>query len=69
MERLMDVAALQLGIDRVELLRKNLIPREAFPYKTPTGNEYDSGDPAGLLDDPRAMLARMNSLLEKLLAK
>ena len=51
MERLVDEAAIEMGIDRVELRRRNLIPKEAFPYKTPTGNEYDSGDPAGLLDD------------------
>ena len=51
MERLIDEAALETGIDRVELRRRNLIPKEAFPYKTPTGNEYDSGDPAGLLED------------------
>ncbi len=51
MERLVDEAAIQMGVDRVELRRRNLIPREAFPYKTPTGAEYDSGDPAGLLDD------------------
>ena len=51
MERLIDEAAIETGIDRVELRRKNLIPKEAFPYKTPTGNEYDSGDPPGLLED------------------
>jgi aerobic carbon-monoxide dehydrogenase large subunit len=31
------------------LRRKNLIPKSAFPYKTPTGSTYDSGDPPGLL--------------------
>ena len=51
MERLVDEAAIEMKIDRVELRRRNLIPKEAFPYKTPTGNEYDSGDPAGLLND------------------
>ena len=51
MERLVDEAAREMKIDRIELRRRNLIPREAFPYKTPTGAEYDSGDPAGLLDD------------------
>ncbi len=51
MERLIDEAAREMNIDRVELRRRNLIPKEAFPYKTPTGAEYDSGDPAGLLDD------------------
>ncbi len=50
-ERLVDEAALQTGIDRVDLRRRNLIPREAFPFKTATGATYDSGDPPGLLED------------------
>jgi len=50
-ERLIEEAARETGIDRVELRRKNLIPRKAFPYKTPTGATYDSGDPPGLLAD------------------
>jgi carbon-monoxide dehydrogenase large subunit len=49
MERLVDEAARATGIDRVELRRRNLIPKDAFPYKTPTGSTYDSGDPQGLL--------------------
>jgi aerobic carbon-monoxide dehydrogenase large subunit len=48
-ERLVDEAARVSGIDRVALRRKNLIPKAAFPYKTPTGSSYDSGDPPGLL--------------------
>ena len=50
-ERLVDEAAREMGIDRVELRRRNVIPREAFPYKTPTGSVYDSGDPPGLIED------------------
>lgn len=50
-ERLVDEAARETGIDRIELRRRNFIPREAFPYKTPVGSTYDSGDPAGYLDD------------------
>ena len=50
-ERLVDEAARETGIDRVELRRRNLIPASAFPYKTPTGSVYDSGDPPGLLED------------------
>ena len=49
-ERLVDEAARETGIDRVELRRRNLIPKEAFPYKTPTGSTYDSGDPIGQLE-------------------
>jgi carbon-monoxide dehydrogenase large subunit len=47
-ERLVDEAARELGIDRLELRRKNLIPKDAFPYQTPTA-KYDSGDPPGML--------------------
>ncbi|MDB5532411.1 MAG: Carbon-monoxide dehydrogenase large subunit, partial [Hyphomicrobiales bacterium] len=50
-ERLVDEAAREMGIDRIELRRKNLLPRKAYPYKTPTGSTYDSGDPPGLLAD------------------
>jgi len=50
-ERLVDEAARETGIDRVEIRRRNMIPREAYPYKTPTGSTYDSGDPAGELED------------------
>ena len=50
-ERLVDEAAREMGIDRVEIRRRNLIPKEAFPYKTPAGSTYDSGNPAGYLDD------------------
>ena len=49
-ERLMDYAALKLGIDRVELRRRNLIPPEAFPYRTPTGLNYDASDFAAVMD-------------------
>jgi carbon-monoxide dehydrogenase large subunit len=50
-ERLVDEAARETGIDRIELRRRNLIPKHAFPYKTPSGSTYDSGDPAGELDE------------------
>jgi carbon-monoxide dehydrogenase large subunit len=49
-ERLIDLAAGPLGIDRVELRRRNLIPREAMPYKAPNAMVYDSGDFPALLD-------------------
>lgn len=48
-ERLVEEAARETGRDRIELRRMNLIPKKAFPYKTPTGSVYDSGDPPGLL--------------------
>ena len=43
-ERLVDRLAGQLGIDPAELRYQNFIPKEAFPYHSPTGWEYDSGD-------------------------
>src|SRR5206468_1566180 len=44
MERLIDLAALRHGFDRVELRRRNLIPPAAMPYANPLGLTYDSGD-------------------------
>jgi CO/xanthine dehydrogenase Mo-binding subunit len=44
LERLVDMAARELGMDRVELRRRNLITPDQFPYRTPTGNLYDSGN-------------------------
>jgi carbon-monoxide dehydrogenase large subunit len=50
-ERLVDEAARELNMDRTEIRRINFIPREAFPYKTPQGSTYDSGDPAGEFEE------------------
>jgi carbon-monoxide dehydrogenase large subunit len=44
LERIVDVAAQQLGIDRVALRRHNLIPADAFPYQTPVMLNYDVGN-------------------------
>jgi carbon-monoxide dehydrogenase large subunit len=44
LERLIDVAALELGKKPEEIRRKNFIPPSAFPYSTPTGQRYDSGE-------------------------
>jgi carbon-monoxide dehydrogenase large subunit len=49
-ERLVDHAAVTLNMDPIELRRRNALPRAAMPYRTPTGSEFDSGDPQGLLD-------------------
>ena len=43
MERLMDEAARQTGIDRIELRRRNMIRPEQMPYKNPMGQTYDCG--------------------------
>ncbi|CAN0264081.1 unnamed protein product [Discosporangium mesarthrocarpum] len=42
-ERLVEMAADELGMDPAELRRKNIIPPEAMPYKTPLTYTYDSG--------------------------
>ncbi len=42
-ERMIDMAATELGIDRVALRRRNLIPPEALPYQSPLGPLYESG--------------------------
>jgi aerobic carbon-monoxide dehydrogenase large subunit len=44
LERLMDVAAAQTGIDRVKLRQQNFISPDQFPYQTPVALQYDSGD-------------------------
>ena len=43
-ERLIDTAARQLGIDRIELRRRNLVRPEAMPYRNAIGMVYDSGE-------------------------
>lgn len=43
MERLIDLAAHQSGLDRVALRRRNLVPESAMPYRNPFGMTYDSG--------------------------
>jgi carbon-monoxide dehydrogenase large subunit len=48
-ERIVDVLALELGMDPAELRMKNLLRPEQFPYTTPTGWEYDSGNYAHTL--------------------
>jgi carbon-monoxide dehydrogenase large subunit len=49
-ERMTDLAAGELGMDPVEIRRRNLVPRERFPHTTPMGLTYDSGDYRGSLD-------------------
>ena len=49
-ERLVDAAARELGIDKVELRRRNMVLPEAMPHSTPVGKSYDSGDFRVVLD-------------------
>lgn len=49
-ERAMDVLAAEMGLDPVDLRRRNLIAPDAFPYKSATGVTYDSGQYEQALD-------------------
>ena len=50
LERTMAIAARRLGLDPAELARRNLVPADEMPYRTPSGALYDSGDYAACLD-------------------
>jgi carbon-monoxide dehydrogenase large subunit len=54
-ERAMDVLAQRLDMDPAELRRRNFIPPESFPYKSPTGATYDSGEYARAMDKALAL--------------
>ncbi|MHB1987813.1 MAG: xanthine dehydrogenase family protein molybdopterin-binding subunit [Acidimicrobiales bacterium] len=61
LERAMELLSVELGIDSVELRRRNLLSPKEFPYVAPSGASYDSGNYAGALD--RALeLARYDEL-------
>ncbi len=52
MERLLDLVAARVGLDPAEIRRRNLIPRDAYPFTSASGMSYDSGD------FPKALEAR-----------
>jgi aerobic carbon-monoxide dehydrogenase large subunit len=70
-ERLMDIAAHELGLDRAEIRRRNFIPRDAFPYNNELINqdfaplEYDSGDYEAVLDKALDMIGYRRFLAEE----
>ncbi|MGH9027958.1 MAG: xanthine dehydrogenase family protein molybdopterin-binding subunit [Acidimicrobiia bacterium] len=51
LERIVDIAAVELGIDPVELRRANFLPPEEFPLTTVTGANYDVGEYGKALDE------------------
>ncbi|MGO8917983.1 MAG: xanthine dehydrogenase family protein molybdopterin-binding subunit [Stellaceae bacterium] len=55
MERLIDTAASELGIDRIELRRRNHVKPEAMPYKAPSAMLYDSGEFTAVLEKALAL--------------
>ena len=69
-ERLMDAIAARLNIDRIEVRRRNLVPKEDMPYRRPlatlgTDIILDSGDYAGLIDKALAAM-KWNALQDEL---
>jgi aerobic carbon-monoxide dehydrogenase large subunit len=70
-ERLLDIAARELGIDRAEIRRKNFIPADAFPYNNEiiyqdfTALEYDSGNYEPILDKALDMIGYRQFLDEE----
>jgi carbon-monoxide dehydrogenase large subunit len=50
LERLVDQAAHEIGMDPAEFRRRNLVPKGKFPYRIASGFEYDCGDFEGVLD-------------------
>jgi len=57
LERLAENGARELGIGIDALRARNFIRKDQFPYAIPLGLTYDSGDPQGLLDKARALIA------------
>ncbi len=49
-ERLIDAAAHEIGMDRIEIRRKNMVPPSAMPYRTAMNQTYDSGDFQRVMD-------------------
>jgi carbon-monoxide dehydrogenase large subunit len=51
MERLVDTAAAEMEIDKIELRRRNHVVEDAMPYKAPNGTTYDSGEFTAVLNE------------------
>ncbi|MGB2410129.1 MAG: xanthine dehydrogenase family protein molybdopterin-binding subunit, partial [Candidatus Puniceispirillaceae bacterium] len=56
LERVMDAAARQIGMDPAAFRRLNFIPKDAFPYQTPVALQYDIGDYEAPLDKALEMI-------------
>jgi carbon-monoxide dehydrogenase large subunit len=64
-ERLMDVLASELGIDRAEIRRRNLIGADEMPYTTPTNQRYDSGDYAAAFESALEAIGYVDFVRER----
>jgi carbon-monoxide dehydrogenase large subunit len=58
LEVAVDAAAAAIGMDPAELRRRNLVPASAMPYRTPTGQTYDSGDFPAVMERALALADR-----------
>ena len=56
LERIVDTLAHKIGKDPATLREENFIPKEAFPYHSPLGWEYDSGDYQAAMDKAKEMI-------------
>jgi carbon-monoxide dehydrogenase large subunit len=64
-ERMVDVAAAELRLDPVAVRRRNFVPPERFPYETPMGWTYDSGDFERCLDTALELVGLERRLAER----
>jgi 2-furoyl-CoA dehydrogenase large subunit len=64
-ERLIDEVANRLGLDRLEVRRRNLIRKDEFPYTIPSGSTYDSGDYHTVIDKVLAQAPYATLLAER----
>ncbi len=55
-ERLIDTAAREMGIDRIELRRRNIVPPSAMPFTTAMNQKYDSGEFGRVMDEALARI-------------
>ena len=69
LERTMAIAAGRLGLDPAELARRNLIRPNEFPYRTPSGSLYDSGDYEACLDDALRLAGYGDRVAERVQAR
>jgi 2-furoyl-CoA dehydrogenase large subunit len=64
-EGAMAIAARRLGLDPADLARRNLVGADQFPYTTPSGGIYASGDYEGCLDDALALFGHDRRIAER----
>jgi 2-furoyl-CoA dehydrogenase large subunit len=68
-ERVVDAVARATALDRVEVRRRNFIQPDQFPYDTPSGQTYDSGDYPAMLDKALALLGYEQLMADQVAAR